>query len=162
MYVCMHVWMRACVHTCICVNVLSESYTTPPVMWGEDCQPRPRVNPNPVYLTLNTTPAQKTPTCLGLNKRLFYFEVSCTNPSSVYAPPRLHCSHGCNTNAILLRNIRPPSDPPLLCHTPYNIVHSNIVQRLRRAPAALPTGGGARVRVNPRSLVMYLCTPPPS
>jgi len=43
------------------------------------------------------------------------------------APSHLHCPHGCNTIAIPLRNIRPPSEPLFVCHTPYHIVHSNIV-----------------------------------
>ena len=42
-------------------------------------------------------------------------------------PLHLHCPHGCNTIAVLLRNIRAPLRPPFLCHTPYDIVHSNIV-----------------------------------
>ena len=35
------------------------------------------------------------------------------------APPDLHCPHGCNTIAILLRNIRPPSEPPVCM--PYTV-----------------------------------------
>jgi len=33
----------------------------------------------------------------------------------------------CNTIARPLRNIRPPTDPPFLCHTPYTIGDGNIV-----------------------------------
>ena len=35
----------------------------------------------------------------------------------------------CNTIVRLLRNIPPPTDPPLLCPTPYNIGDGNVVQR---------------------------------
>jgi len=40
-----------------------------------------------------------------------------TNQSSFYCPRHLHCPHGCNTIARLLSNLRPPSDPPCVCHT---------------------------------------------
>ena len=33
----------------------------------------------------------------------------------------------CNTIARLLRNIRPPTDPPFVCHTLYSIGDGNIV-----------------------------------
>jgi len=33
--------------------------------------------------------------------------------------PYPYCQHGCNTVAIRWRNIRPLSDPPFLCQTPY-------------------------------------------
>jgi len=36
----------------------------------------------------------------------------CTNQSSFYCTPHQHCAHNCTTFARLLRNIRPPSDPP--------------------------------------------------
>ena len=43
------------------------------------------------------------------------------------APPYLQSPYYCNTIARLLRNIRRPADPPLVCHTPYNIGDGNIV-----------------------------------
>jgi len=48
-------------------------------------------------------------------------------------PARLHRPHCCNTIARLLGHIRPPLDPPWVCHTPYNIGHYNIVQRPSQA-----------------------------
>jgi len=43
------------------------------------------------------------------------------------APPHLQSLRYCKTIARLLRNIRPPSDPPCVCHVPYNIGNNNIV-----------------------------------
>jgi len=43
------------------------------------------------------------------------------------APPHLQSLPYCNTIARPLRNIRPPTDPFSLCHTPYNIGDGNIV-----------------------------------
>ena len=51
----------------------------------------------------------------------------CGSPSSLYCSPHLQSLPYCNTIARLLRNIRPPTDPPCVCHTPYNIGHGNIV-----------------------------------
>jgi len=41
-------------------------------------------------------------------------------------PSHLHCPHDCNTSARVLRSIRRPLDPPVACHTPYNIGNGNI------------------------------------
>jgi len=54
---------------------------------------------------------------LAFTRYCFTSRPSCMNQSSFYCPPHQHCPHGCNTIAIVLRNIRPPSDPPFLCHT---------------------------------------------
>ena len=43
------------------------------------------------------------------------------------APSHLHYPHYCNTIARPLRNIRPATDPPFVCHTPYHIGDGNIV-----------------------------------
>jgi len=56
----------------------------------------------------------------------------CTNQSPLNCPSHLHRPHGCNIIAMLLRNVRPPFDPPFSRHTPYNIGHCNIVYRLTR------------------------------
>jgi len=45
----------------------------------------------------------------------------------VLPPPHLQSLPYCNTIARLLRNIRPPTDPPFVCHTPYNIGGGNVV-----------------------------------
>jgi len=42
-------------------------------------------------------------------------------------PARLVCAHYCNIIARILRNIRPPLDPPFVGHTPYNVGNGNIV-----------------------------------
>ena len=68
-----------------------------------------------------------TPPLFGLYKIVFHFEAFVHESIILLSPPHLHCPHGCNTIAILLRNIRHPSNPPFLYQTPYNIVHSNIV-----------------------------------
>jgi len=42
-------------------------------------------------------------------------KLACTiRQSSLYYPLHLHCSHYCNTIVRLIRNIRPPSAPPLV------------------------------------------------
>jgi len=43
------------------------------------------------------------------------------------APPHLQSLPYCNTIARPFRNIRPPTDPPFVCHTPYNIGDGNIM-----------------------------------
>ena len=53
-------------------------------------------------------------------------KLSCTSQSSLYCPLHLHGSHNCNTLARLVRKIRPLTDPPCVCHTPYNIGSGNI------------------------------------
>jgi len=45
----------------------------------------------------------------------------------VSPPPTNNAPHYCHTIAILLRNIRPPPDPPFVCHKSYNIGDGNIV-----------------------------------
>jgi len=45
------------------------------------------------------------------------------------APPHLQSLPYCMTIARLLCNVRPPSAPPCVCHTPYNIADGNIVER---------------------------------
>jgi len=63
----------------------------------------------------------------ALTRYSFTSRLLCTNPFYFNCSPHLHCPHGCNTIVILLRSIRPPSDPPFLYHTPYHSVHGNIV-----------------------------------
>ena len=68
----------------------------------------------------------------NLYKLLFRFKaLYCVSPSSCYAPSFLQRLTYCNTIARLLRNIRLSTDPPVVCHTPYNIGDDNIVQRRR-------------------------------
>jgi len=47
-----------------------------------------------------------------------------TNQSSLYCPSHLHCPHGCSTIAILLRDIRAPSDLP---DPPVYAIHHTIL-----------------------------------
>ena len=42
-------------------------------------------------------------------------------------PPHLQSLPYCNTIARPFRNILPRTDPPSVCHTPYNIGDGNIV-----------------------------------
>jgi len=56
---------------------------------------------------------------LGLYKIfIFTSRLMCMMQSSVIAPPHPHCPRYCTTIARRLRNIRPPTDPPSVCHTP--------------------------------------------
>jgi len=70
---------------------------------------------------------------LACTRYSFTPKLSCTSRSSLYCPLHLHCSHSCSTIARLMRDIRPPSDPPCVCHTAYTntIGQENIVQMLR-------------------------------
>jgi len=65
----------------------------------------------------------------GLYKILFHFEAFVHKSIILLCPPpsHLHSPYYCNTIARLLRNIRRLFDPPLVCHTPYNIGDGNIV-----------------------------------
>ena len=61
---------------------------------------------------------------------MFYFKASLWGPIILFLPPpHLQSLHYCNTIARLMRNIRPPPDPPYVCHTPYNIGGGNIVAK---------------------------------
>jgi len=64
---------------------------------------------------------------LAYTRYSFTPKLSFTSQPSFYCPLHLHCSHYCNTIARLMRKIRPPPDPPCVCHTPYNIGSVNIV-----------------------------------
>ena len=80
---------------------------------------------------------------LGLYNLFFHFFGFCKNQSSIFIPPPICSTH---TTAILLRDlcaiydlpptlplyaihhtILPPPDPPVICHTPYNIGNDNVV-----------------------------------
>ena len=76
-----------------------------------------------LFCESTTSPAR----WLAFTRYSFTSRLLCTNHSLFYCPSHLHCPHSCNTFAILLCNIRPPSDPPFLCRTPHIIVHGNIV-----------------------------------
>jgi len=64
---------------------------------------------------------------LAFTRYSFTLRLLFTKQLSLYCPSHLHCPHGCNTIALLLHNMQPPSDPPFSLHTPYNIVHCNIL-----------------------------------
>jgi len=65
---------------------------------------------------------------LGLYEILFYFRALVHESIILFLPPPTCIAH---TVAILLQYhcaiFEPSSDPPFLCHTPYDIGHSNIV-----------------------------------
>ena len=65
---------------------------------------------------------------LGLYKVMFYFEAVVHESTFLLSPPPTCIAH---TVAILLRYycaiFDPPPDPLFVCHTPYHIVHRNIV-----------------------------------
>jgi len=79
-------------------------------------------NPSYTYRTPHTDSST-----LAFTRHYFTYRLLCTNQLSLYCPSHLYRPHGCNTIALLLHNIQPPSDPPFSRHTPYNIVHSNIL-----------------------------------
>jgi len=57
---------------------------------------------------------------LAYTRYCFTSRLLCTNQSSLHCPSHLHRPHGCDIIAILLRNSRPPSDPPCSRRTSYN------------------------------------------
>jgi len=64
---------------------------------------------------------------LAFTRYSFTPKLCCTSQSSVYCPFHLLCSHYCNTIVRRMCNIRPPPDPPYICHAPYNIYRDDIV-----------------------------------
>jgi len=73
-------------------------------------------------------PTASRPRCSSVFTRYsFTPKLACTSQSSLYCPLHLHCSHPCSTIARRMHNIRPPPDPPCICHTPYNIGSGNIL-----------------------------------
>jgi len=70
---------------------------------------------------------------------------------SFIAHSHLHCPHYCNAIARLLRNIRSPPDPPLVCRAHYHIGNGNIVER--------PTSGAWRAYAR-SSHALCLAGPP--
>jgi len=67
---------------------------------------------------------------VSLYKILFQSKVLLSESLHLFIPPPyLQRLPFCNTIARLLRNIRPPTAPPSVCHTPYTIGDGNIVQR---------------------------------
>ena len=65
----------------------------------------------------------------SLYKILFYFKAPLWESIILVLPPPPHLQSllYCNTIARPLRNIRSPTDPSFVCHTPYNICDGNIV-----------------------------------
>jgi len=62
-----------------------------------------------------------------LYKILFHLKALWWRYPPFIAPPHLQRLPYCNTIARPLRNIGPATDPPFVCHTPYNIGDGNIV-----------------------------------
>jgi len=69
---------------------------------------------------------------LAFTRYCFTSKLYCGSQSSFHRPPNLQSLPYCNTVARPLRNMRPPTDPPLLGHTPYDIGDGNIVLRPTR------------------------------
>ena len=67
------------------------------------------------------------PPHLAFTRYCFASKLYCESQSSLYCPPHLQSLPYCDTIARPLRNIRPSTDPPFACHTPYNIGDGNIV-----------------------------------
>ena len=64
---------------------------------------------------------------LALTRYCFTSKLYCGSQSSFYTPPHLQSLPYCNTIARPLRNIRPPTDPHCVCHTPCTVGDGNIV-----------------------------------
>jgi len=65
---------------------------------------------------------------LSLYKILFFFKALLWKSSILLVPPpQLQSLPYCNTVARPLRDIRPPTDPSLLCHATYKIGEGNIL-----------------------------------
>jgi len=67
--------------------------------------------------------------CWPLQDNLLLLVVCARINRPFLLPARLHCPHCCNTIARLLGNIRPPTRPLCVFHTPYTIGNGNIVYR---------------------------------
>jgi len=64
----------------------------------------------------------------SLYKTLFQFKALVRESIILLLPPpHLQSLPDCNTIARPLRNIRLSTDPPFVCHAPYNIGDGNIV-----------------------------------
>ena len=89
------------------------------------CARRPQSNNS---MQTPTTDTGNTVLQLSLYKILFQSKVLSLETIHLFiAPPHLLRLPFCNTIARLLRNIRPPTDPPSVCHTLYTIGDGNIV-----------------------------------
>jgi len=65
---------------------------------------------------------------ISLYKILFHLKALLWESFILALPsPHLQRLPYCNTIGRPLRNIRPATDPPCLCHAPYNIGHGNLV-----------------------------------
>jgi len=104
-----------------------------------------RIANAPVKLPKHTSPFQRRVSCRSavqlsaFTKYCFTSKLYCGSLSSFYCPPPTTCNAlaHCNTIACFLRNIRPPTDPPCVCHIPYTIGDGNIVQRPNQLPCSL-------------------------
>jgi len=107
------VWVRACVLcwcVSVCVSLVCGVYRSEIFRTDTDASSQCRVCVCVCAVLL----------CLCLSVSVFSVGLTrgllCTNRSSLYCPPPLHCPRYCNTFAWLLRTIRPlppPSQPPL-------------------------------------------------
>ena len=89
----------------------------------------------------------------GIYNIFFSFFLSARINHPFITPAQCHYPHYCNTIARLVRNVWPPPDPLLTCHTPYSIGNDNIVSRLRqKAVPPAGSGGGGLTRE-----CMYRC-----
>jgi len=66
---------------------------------------------------------------LAFTRYCFTSNLDCGNQSSFDCSSHLQSLPYCNTISRPLRNIRPPTNPPFVCHTPYTIGDGNIVWR---------------------------------
>jgi len=88
----------------------------------------------------------------GLYKIFFHLFVCARVHHPFITPAHLNYPHYCNTTARLVRNTRPPPDPPWLCHTLYHIGNDNIVYRLKGHTKG--GSGGRRILRNRSAIVL--------
>ena len=82
---------------------------------------------NPTNKTNEHTHKNTRHAHFSLYKILFHFKALFWQSIILLCPSQLKNLPYCITIARPLRNIRPPTDPYFLCHTPYNISDGNIV-----------------------------------
>ena len=121
-YVCICIGMYICIYVCVCVSIISILYLYQHLpnfilpSHTHTCAPQLGLTRGRV---LQLSIRRIIASLLAFTRCFFTSRLLCTNQLSFHCPARLHFPHGYNTIAMLLRNIRPLSDPP--ASMPYTI-----------------------------------------
>jgi len=119
MYICICIYMYIPIHLSIYItrfwfNIRSISIVPSPVVHA---------------FLIHKSDLLRKPT-LAFTRYCFTSQLYGGSRSSLHCPPpHQQRPPYCNTIGRPLRNIRPATDPPCLCHTSYNIGDGNIVLR---------------------------------